>query len=83
MLSRAFRRHPRSRVPSGDGRTCTVPNTDERSFPMTTETTTEATTATATETTEVDETTEVEGPVRDVLDNDSDDERTEIGNSIR
>lgn len=56
---------------------------------MTTETTTEATTATATETTEVDETTEadetteVEGPVRDVLDNDSDDERTEIGNSIR
>ena len=44
---------------------------------MTTETTTEATTATATET------TEVEGPVRDVLDNDSDDERTEIGNSIR
>ena len=50
---------------------------------MKTETTTEATTATATETTEVDETTEVEGPVRDVLDNDSDDERTEIGNSIR
>lgn len=45
--------------------------------------TTETTIETTTEATEVDETTEVEGPVRDVLDNDSDDERTEIGNSIR